>query len=142
MHIFQVFLIRLTNENSRIRVLLEDILRGIVMEEKFAKVYKILKWIMLLIFIICLLLLFVPQSVIPFDVSEFRSYASLWIFLVLLISFSSFIYFLIYPALEKFKKNLRDSLFEETQQKFDDVNKQIEELKKQVEDNDGGNEHE
>lgn len=102
------------------------------MEEKIAKVYRILKWVFLGIFSICMLILFLPKEIFPFDISTFRSYASLWLILIILVSFSCFIYFLIYPALEKFKENLRKSFLEETNDKFEEVNKQIKELEQKV----------
>lgn len=107
------------------------------MEDKISKVYRILKWVMLGIFLLCVLLLFLPQSIIPFDMTNFRSYGGLWIFLVLIVSFSAFIYFLIYPALEKFKDNFRKSLLEETDKKFEDVHKQIDELSKKMDNSNG-----
>lgn len=103
------------------------------MEEKFFKVYSILKWIMLLIFILSAVLLFFPQNMLPFDLSQLRRNFGLPLFLIILVSLSAFIYFLIYPALEKFKKNMKAALFEETKTRFDEVDKQIEELKKQIE---------
>ena len=103
------------------------------MEEKFFKVYRILKYVMLLIFLISALLIFLPSNYVPFDISTFRRNYGLVLFLVMLVSFASFIYFLIYPALERFKANMKKSLFEDTKNRFDEVDKQIEELKKQME---------
>lgn len=103
------------------------------MEEKFLKVYRILKWIMLAVFLISVCLIFLPSNYFPIDISSFRKNYGFATFIVMLVSFAAFIYFLIYPALEKFKENMKKSLFEETQQKFDDVDKQIADLKAKME---------
>lgn len=102
------------------------------MEEKFSKVYRILKWVMLGIFLFCVLVLFIPESIVPFDIDTFRSYSFIYFFIAMLVSLSAFLYFLIYPALERAKAALRKNFLEqeEIKSQLAEINMKLETAEK------------